>query len=72
MDGMPGGSAHREGERRNVADDQPGAELAQRARLARGPRHEIAVERRRAADAVGLVERQRVDLHDAACPSPAC
>ena len=60
-----GRGADRKGQRRNVADDQPRAELAQRARLARGARHQIAVERRRATDAVGLVERQRVDLHDA-------
>ena len=60
-----GGGAHREGQRRDVADDQAGAELAQRARFAGRARHQVAVERRGAADAVGLVERQPVHLHHA-------
>ena len=63
--GDAGRRAHGEGQRRDVADDEAGAELAQRARLAGRARHQVAVERRGAADAVGLVERQPVHLHDA-------
>jgi len=60
-----GGSAHREGEGGNIADDQPCAEFAKRARFTGRTRHEITVERGRAADAVRFVERQRIDLHHA-------
>ena len=60
-----GGRANRKRERRDVADDQAGAQLAQHPRLTGGARHQIAVKRRGAADRVRLIERQRVDLHDA-------
>ena len=60
-----GRGADRKGERRDVADDQAGAEFAQHARLAGRAGDEIAVKRRGAADRVGLVQRQRVDLDDA-------
>src|SRR5262249_51720394 len=55
----------REGERRNVSDNEACADLPQHARLRGGARDEVAVERGRAPDAVRLVERQTVDLDDA-------
>ena len=57
--------ADREGERRDVADNQSGAQFAQRAGLAGRSRHHVAVKRLRAANGIGLVERERIDLHDA-------